>query len=237
MQLSKYIAVGLLLFSVWSFAQKKISSEVTAVYKHSFKTDKKGSSSKDYTAEEYTLFANKNEALFLSAKTLLRDSLLAGATTIHDNHKKKLNAEAGYSIYYKTAKPEVLFSQSLAGQVVQYAETPVLQWNLEPETKEIEGISCRMATAELYGRKWVAWYAPDLAFPFGPYKFQGLPGLILEISDASASYVFSLSSLKLEKREIKTNFNPDLKALSKTEFLKLSKKEGVKEDNPLELLP
>ncbi len=35
----------------------------------------------------------------------------------------------------------------------------------------------------------VAWYTPDIAVPHGPANFWGLPGLILEVTDGSVTYL------------------------------------------------
>jgi GLPGLI family protein len=33
------------------------------------------------------------------------------------------------------------------------------------------------ATCKWFGNDYIAWYAPDIAVPFGPNIFYGLPGL------------------------------------------------------------
>ena len=64
-------------------------------------------------------------------------------------------------------------------------------WRLLEGTRNIAGYSCRKASydytyTDLDGiDKTVhvtAWYAPDLPYPYGPAGFDGLPGLILEVS-------------------------------------------------------
>lgn len=49
---------------------------------------------------------------------------------------------------------------------------------------------------EIGGRKWAAWFTPDVPLNFGPYKFQGLPGLIVSVSDAKSHYSFMLQGNK-----------------------------------------
>lgn len=47
------------------------------------------------------------------------------------------------------------------------------------ETEVYYGYECRKATCTFRGRKWTAWYAPELPYEYGPWKLNGLPGLIL----------------------------------------------------------
>lgn len=55
-----------------------------------------------------------------------------------------------------------------------------IHWKLiVGEEKTILGHRCRRAECDFRGRHWMAWYAPDLPINDGPYKLDGLPGLIL----------------------------------------------------------
>jgi GLPGLI family protein len=80
-------------------------------------------------------------------------------------------------------------------------ETPVLQWNILPETQKIENYNCQKATANFGGRTWEAWFSQDLPFTDGPYKFQGLPGLIVKLEDKTKSHQFLLKGNKKLKAE------------------------------------
>lgn len=57
-----------------------------------------------------------------------------------------------------------------------------MYWEIGDSTKNILGYECAMATTDYHGRKWTAWFAPEIPISDGPWKFRGLPGLILEVS-------------------------------------------------------
>lgn len=76
------------------------------------------------------------------------------------------------------------------------------EWKLENETKEILGYQCFLATTVFRGRKYNAYYTPDLAYPEGPWKFYGLPGLILSVS--SEDNLIQYEALKIELDSTKT---------------------------------
>lgn len=55
-------------------------------------------------------------------------------------------------------------------------------WKISKETKEILGFETRKAECKFDStRIAIAWYAPKLPYKNGPDKYQGLPGLILEM--------------------------------------------------------
>lgn len=61
--------------------------------------------------------------------------------------------------------------------------TPIIQWKLLDEHQMINGYDCRKATGLFGGRIWTVWYAIDIPIASGPWKLNGLPGLILMASD------------------------------------------------------
>ncbi|MCT2562846.1 GLPGLI family protein [Chryseobacterium herbae] len=71
-----------------------------------------------------------------------------------------------------------------------------LKWNILAEFNNILGYGVQKATTEFGGRKWIAWFAKDIPIQSGPYKFFGLPGLILKIEDLHKSHVFELKGIK-----------------------------------------
>lgn len=56
-----------------------------------------------------------------------------------------------------------------------------IKWKLEKDTKKIGDFTCSKATCHFRGRDYIAWYNPSIPVPYGPWKFQGLPGLIVEV--------------------------------------------------------
>ena len=80
-----------------------------------------------------------------------------------------------------------------AGDSLYHVIEPYVKydWQLHDTTQAVAGYSCRKATYEytfvdlddVEKRVHVtAWYAPDLPYPYGPAGYDGLPGLILELT-------------------------------------------------------
>ena len=74
---------------------------------------------------------------------------------------------------------------------------PLMKWTLSKETMEICGHKCQKATCHFRGRDFIAWFAPDIPIRKGPWKFGGLPGLILKVYDTKELYTFEC--VKIEK--------------------------------------
>jgi len=72
-----------------------------------------------------------------------------------------------------------------------YAEPyPLQQWQMGAEMQTILGHRCQKATCHWRGRDFVAWFAPGIPVKAGPWKFGGLPGLILKLQDTAGIYRF-----------------------------------------------
>ena len=56
-----------------------------------------------------------------------------------------------------------------------------MKWQLAKDTMTILGNKCLSAITNFRGRDYIAYYSPFFAVSDGPWKFGGLPGLILSI--------------------------------------------------------
>ena len=70
-------------------------------------------------------------------------------------------------------------------------------WKISDSTKTFGGYKVQKAVTKFGGRSWVAWFSKDVPIPYGPYKFNGLPGLIMELYDTKKDYYFKV--IKSEK--------------------------------------
>jgi len=85
-----------------------------------------------------------------------------------------------------------------------YDEKPINNWVIIPNSVGSKNIyKTQQAKIQLDGRKWIATFTPDIPISKGPYKFQGLPGLIIEIHSEEQDYSFEMIGLKDTKVEKK----------------------------------
>lgn len=86
--------------------------------------------------------------------------------------------------------------------------TGMQKWTMTAETQTILGHKCQKATCHWRGRDFVAWFTPDIPVRLGPWKFNGLPGLILKVYDTEKLYVYEAVNLRtgnfpIKKRDYK----------------------------------
>lgn len=77
-----------------------------------------------------------------------------------------------------------------------------IDWQLTKEKKQIFSYTCQKATGTFRGRTYEAWFTQDIPLQEGPYKFGGLPGLILEICDTQKHYVYTCIGIERPKSVI-----------------------------------
>lgn len=74
-------------------------------------------------------------------------------------------------------------------------DIPQFDWKLEEGNTIICGYVCQHASASFRGRTWKVWYAPDLPYQDGPWKLQGLPGLIMRAEDTEGDFYFEAKEI------------------------------------------
>jgi GLPGLI family protein len=103
---------------------------------------------------------------------------------------------------FKDFKTKTELVTTLAGNIFVYEEDiPNQIWELTAEKKMIYSYSCQKAKTTFRGREYEAWYTNDIPIDNGPWKFGGLPGLILNISDSTGSYVFECVGIENPKKK------------------------------------
>ncbi len=113
--------------------------------------------------------------------------------------------------YVFTSMPDgKLTYYSKFGDSEGYYDEPLdeMQWEIGDSTTVILGYECQSATTDYHGRRWTAWFTTDIPLPFGPWKFRGLPGLILK-AEADSAFVFEATGIERSDRQITPMYSPE----------------------------
>ncbi|MGC4128226.1 MAG: GLPGLI family protein [Bergeyella sp.] len=95
--------------------------------------------------------------------------------------------------------------ENLLENVYSYETNDKMEWIISNEFKKIANYNVQKAICTYGRRNWIAWFTTELPFPYGPYKFSGLPGMILEIRDDEENYLFSFYQNINIKKEYDTS--------------------------------
>lgn len=171
------------------------------------------------------LFITPNFSLYVSKI----DSLENGGKTIQKTYKDKNGKLFGVrdfstkdGLYQITNRiNDSIYSNSRFNNKFIYKEkNPGIEWQITSETKKIEEINVQKATALFRGRFYTAWFAPEIPLALGPWKLNGLPGLIIEAFDSNNEVLFLFKKIEYPyRKEIKSPVL-DRNWLSYADFIK-----------------
>jgi len=176
-------------FSVFMLAQNQ-----RFIYEYKFVTDSTDKSKADQ--EIMYLDIAKKGSKFYSKKIFDADSIREDRVTkgIHDFSgidygKISFAVEKSYPDY------KVLFFNPLEVDYYKVTDHRKMDWKILPEKEKIGEFNAQKAKTDFAGRQWTAWFVPDLPIQDGPYKFHGLPGMIVKIEDKTQSHSFVLKGI------------------------------------------
>lgn len=148
---------------------------------------------KDENGLDYQRQLGDGLIIFDFYKSFIADSLIVNDIPFPKN--AKLNTSN--IIRHKPGSNQFEDYDLLENTVLKLATSDHQIWQLSDEKKEINQLKLQKATSRWAGRNWTAWFCETIPFPEGPYKFRGLPGLIVELYDDKGNYHFAL--VKSEK--------------------------------------
>lgn len=101
-----------------------------------------------------------------------------------------------FKIYKTYPDMTVSYMDRISTKLFKYDDPVTFNWIILPDKEKIGAYNTQKATTEFGGRKWIAWFSTELPFQDGPYKFHGLPGLIVKIEDDGKNYSWTLQGNK-----------------------------------------
>ena len=185
------------------------------VYQVTMKPD--ASNKADVKTENAYLDISKDKSMFYSENRIKRDSIMqkafqsgAGPGSFNRSQMEGLRSNINYTIEKDKKDQKITYKDRLGRDNYSYEEDRPMNWKISTETTKIGDYKVQKAETDFAGRKWTAWFTTDLPYQDGPYKFTGLPGLIVKVEDATGEYSFDLM------KNIKLNSLPELNQFGNT---------------------
>lgn len=172
------------------------------IYEYKFAPD---STKTDSLKTEWMyLDINKKGSKFYSKASFESDSIvqesikkqLASGTRNVSVSRQRQGGEINYEVEKSYPDYKTYLIASVGNDVYKVLEDRKINWKIAPEKKQLGEFKVQKATTEFAGRKWTAWFTTDVPIQDGPYKFSGLPGLIVEIDDQTGTHKMELKGLK-----------------------------------------
>lgn len=189
--MKKILLVGFVALGILPYAQ---------VTRFAYQASMKLSKDKDdKTTEIVYLEVSPEKSLFFSENRVKRDSLMQRMRDTRnfdrsamDNFRSTIN----YTVEKDIINQTVIYTDRIGRDNYLYTEQPNFDWKILSETVTIGEYKTQKAEGSYGGRTWYAWFTPQLPYQDGPYKFSGLPGLIVKLEDADGEYSFDLKETK-----------------------------------------
>lgn len=144
--------------------------------------------------EKMVLDVSNNSSVFRTLQDKKSDSLI---TTTGFGLGRKMTFENQLYVFVDHNDKEIIKSiQTIYKDLFFIKIIENLDWKISPEKKSYGNIEVQKAQVNYGGREWIAWFASDIPILFGPYVFNGLPGLIVEINDVDNNFSFKLTKSK-----------------------------------------
>ncbi|UTX47465.1 GLPGLI family protein [Chryseobacterium sp. MA9] len=173
-----------------------------------------------------------DRSLFISENKLKRDSLFSSLRSeAKENDKKeekdfsklegKKHFEPTFFEYFISKSipdQKVYYYERAAGKQIYYQEDRPVQWEMTNVVEKQNGYSAQKAVTEFGGRVWTAWFTKDVPVSDGPYKFSGLPGLIVKLEDDKGDYKFDLVKKLIIQNAFEEQISSDAKQSTRVNF-------------------
>lgn len=212
------------------------SQNIRFVYGYRFVSDtiKKNEVTNEVTVLDFN--SKEKKSVFTSLKHIISDSTLTANFAKGISSFPDISTKINYVIEKNERENYVIFytPDNMTDPVLKVKDDRSLDWNISSEHQFILGYKVQKATTYFVGRKWTAWFTEDIPISDGPYKFRGLPGLILKISDKSNTHSFEILSVQKQTSNFVILNDSSYKVAKYTSLLDYDKM--VKEDrkNPLQ---
>lgn len=185
-----------------------------------------------YFTNNEALIANNKKAIYISDALFIEKE--SNIIKEEDDNKfsvlpKEITLNSA-TYFLKSEDNIIYFTQSGGNErsIIQ-DNLPDFNWDTSHhETKKIGEFSCNKATTRFRGTEIVVWYAEEINIPFGPWKFKGLPGLILEAYSINDTHTKHWSAKKITypyQKEVDFEYDTNLSTIKYETVVKDEDKE------------
>lgn len=196
------LAVGLLAAFTGAEAQKPDTAWLMVHYKFTHIMD---TTKRELTRTfNMALFVGKNASAYKSYDQLVANQKFKKAyaeavASSPDGHPRGINrSDVGpRSQYFQYPGEHKLITKDYVMDAYLIEEVmPTIAWTISTDTATFGGLHCQKASCHFKGRDYIVWFCPDLPVHTGPWKLNGLPGVIVDARDTKNEVVFAFDGVE-----------------------------------------
>lgn len=213
-----------LILGILTIAQNK-----RFIYEYKFIPD--STNIEDVKTEMMFLDTTKDGSKYYSYTVFNSDSLMkadlerqlkaTGSINVKSDMRK---GNVRYSVTKTYPDYKINLHRRLSMDAYNISDERKINWKILPEKAKIGEWNAQKAEADFAGRHWTAWFSAEIPIQDGPYKFHGLPGLIVKIEDKTGSHKLELKGIKNITGELDINvFEAKEIAVNSKQFQKVVK--------------
>ncbi|HEY6901956.1 MAG TPA: GLPGLI family protein [Puia sp.] len=196
------LAVGVLAAFISAEAQKSDTAWLMVHYKFTHVRDT-GNREHPY-AENMVLFLGKSASAYRSYDGLVADqqfkkAYAEAAASSPDGHPMINRRGVGSRTqYYQYPGEQKLLTKDalMVNDYLIEGPMPAIGWRISGDTATFGGLHCQKATGHFRGRDYVVWFCPDVPVHTGPWKLNGLPGVIVDARDTKNEVIFAFDGVE-----------------------------------------
>lgn len=111
-------------------------------------------------------------------------------------------------VYKNLIKSEMLSEERIFTKTFDVKDSlDIFNWKIENETLKILDYNCYKATTKFRGKEYEVYFTKEIPIPDGPFKFNGLPGLILKVTVINSESILQLEATSVETNKETTKIN------------------------------
>jgi GLPGLI family protein len=196
------VAMALAVSTLRAAAQKPDTAQILVHYKFSYVQDT-NNREHPYT-ENMVLFVGRAASSYKSYDTQLENELYRRqfqeqlTNSPDGNVRLDRRITGSGSEYYQFIKDKKLVRKEMLmmDPYIINEALPVITWHISSEKANFGELHCQKATCHFKGRDYIAWFCPDLPVHVGPWKLNGLPGVIVEAYDTRRDVIFKFDRVE-----------------------------------------
>lgn len=185
-----------------AFAQKPDTARMLIHYKFTWVRDTKNREH-PYT-ENMVLYVGQRAGAYRSYdgivyKAQFKKAFAEAAAASPDGRPMINRRGVGTPVeYYQYPNEQKLVTkdQLMVNDYAVEGPMPAIDWETSGDTATFGGLHCQRATCHFKGRDYSVWFCPDLPVHIGPWKLNGLPGVIVDARDAKNEVIFKFDGVE-----------------------------------------